>query len=200
MLKKKSKQSEPVPQVKEKLNPLEILKRKRENMNKHSLVDVLTEELKDMGVAPFVPSEMQGHLNIDTEYLDLPQDITDTTSRELGQYLNAFTQQRMYMRTLIGWQQLWLEESKRNYYEASADIYRELTRTKLSETAKERELNSHEEVKPFFLEYKDHKRKLDLLTLNITSIEDAIFMISREVSRRTGDFNTESREHNVSRR
>ena len=38
-----------------------------------------------------------------------------------------------------------------------------------------------------------------LLEMNIANIEDAIFMISREVSRRTGDFNNENRNYNVNR-
>ena len=43
----------------------------------------------------------------------------------------------------------------------------------------------------------DYKNKLRLLGMNILSIEDIIFMLSREVSRRTGDFKEENRNINV---
>ena len=72
--------------------------------------------------------------------------------------------------------------------------------SKLSETAKEREVNSDPDVKPCYEEYMDYKNKVRLLNFNISSIEDIIFLISREVSRRTGDFNEESRNYNVQRR
>lgn len=181
-----------------KINPLEVMQRRRAQQG--ALVDRLTKEIEDMGVKMFTPIEMGGQLNIDSDYLTLPKNITDIPSQFLGQYLNAFTQQRMYMRTLIGWQTVVLEEAKRNYYAVSEVRYKELSKTKLSETAKERELNSDPNIKPYFMEYKDQKRKLELLELTLLSIEDAIFLISREVSRRTGDFNTENRTYNVLRR
>jgi len=185
---------------KEKINPLEVMKQRKELKQGESLVDRLTNDIEKVGVDMFKPSEMGGTLNIDSTYLIMPKDITETPSQYLGQYLNAFTQQRMYLRTLIGWQAVIMEEAKREYYNASEHKYRELSKGKLSETAKERELNSDPDIKPSFLEYKDCKRKLDLLELNLLSIEDAIFSISREVSRRTGDFSVETRNHNVSRR
>ena len=82
---------------------------------------------------------------------------------------------------------------------ASEDLYRELSHSRLSETAKEREVNSDPVVKPLFEEYMDCKNKVKLLNLNILSIEEAIFLISREVSRRNSDFDNETRGYNVSR-
>ncbi len=185
---------------KQKINPLEVMKRRRALQEGETLVDKLTDDLEQVGVVMFKPKEMGGHLNIDADYLTMPKDITETPSQYLGQYLNAFTQQRMYLRTLIGWQAILMEEAKREYYNVSEVKYRELSKSKLSETAKERELNSDLVIKPVFLEYKDCKRKLELLELNLASIEDAIFQISREISRRGADFETENRNHNVSRR
>ena len=184
---------------KKKISPNDILKNRRE-ISRTGLLDKISGDLEKQGVVMFRPVEDGGHLNIESEYLIMPQDITETPSQMLGQHLNAFTQQKMYMRTLIGWQLIYLEEAKRNYYSASEDLYRKLSQQKLSETAKEREMNSDVDIQPFFFEYKDCKRKMDLLELNLASIEDAIFQISREISRRTGDFNTETRNHNVSRR
>lgn len=177
---------------KAKINPVQLLKDKQA-----SLADRLTEEIEELGVVLFEPEK---NLNIDTDYVTLPRDITEVVSHELGQYLNAMTQQKMYMRTLIGWQLINLEESKREYFDVSEDIYKDLSRTKQSETSKERIINCAPDVKPKFLLYKDQKRKLDLLELNLASIEDAIFQVSREISRRNSDWDTENRNHNVSRR
>lgn len=177
---------------KKKINPMAILKEKK------SLVDKIESELSDKGVDFFKPSESGGILHIDNDYLTLPKDITELPSQELGRYLNSFTQHRMYMRTLIGWQILYLEEAKRKYYETSTPIYNELDRKQFpSEVGRERYLNNHPEVIDVFMDFKDEKRKMDLFNLNLLSIDDAIFLVSREISRRSGDFERETRNQNV---
>lgn len=182
---------------KEKINPKKVLAKKRER--EKNLADTLEEDLEKHGVRFFSPSEeVDGGLNINTDYLSLPSDITEVPSQELGKYMNAFTQQRMYMRTLVGWQEMKIEEKKRMYYDASHEKYEQLTfQKKLSETAKDKVLNNHEDIKPLFLEYKDAKKRLRLLELNIESIDDAIFNLSREISRREGDIDKERRNYTV---
>lgn len=178
---------------KKKLNPKDILNSKR------SYCDNIHEGLVDQGVNFFIPSESGGTLNINSEFLVLPATITEVSNRDLGEYLNAFTQQKMYMRTLLGYAEMFLEESRREYFYASEDIYHDLSKVKISETAKEREVNSNELVKPVFEKYQDCRMKVRLLNLNIQSLEEAIFLISREVSRRSSDFDNENRQYNVSR-
>ena len=177
-----------------KINPKEVLKEKR------SYSDRIQQELEDQGVDFFRPSEDGGSLHIDKDYLSLPQNITEVSARELGEYLNAFTQQKMYMRTLVGYAELFLEESRREYMSVSDSKYKELLGTKLSETAKEREVNSDPNVLPYYEKFMDYKTKIRLLNFNIQSIEEAIFMLSREVSRRTGDYENERRDYNVQRK
>lgn len=180
-----------------KINPKKVLEEKR------SYTDSIQDELEQKGVNFFVPNaNIKGDesLNIDEDYLKLPKHITDVDNKSLGEYLNAYTQQKMYMRTLVGWAECMLEEARREYHSASEQVYRELSKTKLSETAKEREVNSNEEILPYYETFMDCKKKLQLLNLNIYSIEDAIFMISREVSRRSGDFDNERRDYNVTRK
>lgn len=174
-----------------KINPKEVLNQKR------SYSDEIQKELEDQGVDFFRPSETGGSLHIDKDYLSLPQNITEVSAKDLGEHLNAFTQQKMYMRTLVGYAEMFAEESRREYMEVSEPRYRELLGSKLSETAKEREVNSDPEVKPKFEKYLDYKNKIKLLNHNIQSIEEAIFMLSREVSRRTGDYENERRNYNV---
>ena len=186
----KKKQSE----APKKINPKEVLK------NRRSYCDKVHEELEKQGVDFFRPSEEGGSLHINKNYLSLPQNITEIPAKELGEYLNAFTQQKVYMRTLLGYAEMFLEEARREYQEASGSRYKELLGSKLSETAKEREVNSDPNVKPCYEKFMDYKNKVHLLNFNINSIEDIIFLISREVSRRTGDFNEENRNYNVQRR
>lgn len=177
-----------------KINPKEVLNQKR------NYCDKMQEDLETQGVDFFKPSEDGGSLHIDKDYLSLPQNITEVSTRELGEYLNAFTQQKVYMRTLVGYAELFCEEARREYQEVSESRYKELLGSKLSETAKEREVNSDPKVKPCYEKYLDYKNKVRLLNFNIASIEDIIFLISREVSRRTGDFSEENRNYNVQRR
>lgn len=177
-----------------KINPKEVLNKKR------SYCDTIHEELEEKGVNFFSPSEHGGSLNINGDYLTLPKNITDVSAKELGEYLNAFTQQKMYLRTLAGYTELFCEEARREYFLASEERYRELLGSKLSETAKEREVNSDPNVKPYYEKYMDFRNKIKLINFNIQSIEEAIFMLSREVSRRTGDYDNENRNYNVQRR
>lgn len=177
-----------------KINPKEVLQQKR------SYSDRVQEELENQGVDFFKPSEDGGSLHIDKDYLSLPQNITEVSARDLGEYLNAFTQQKMYIRTLVGYAELFAEEARREYMAVSETRYRELLGSKLSETAKEREVNSDPDVLPCYEKYMDYKNKIKLLNFNIQSIEEAIFMLSREVSRRTGDYENERRDYNVQRK
>lgn len=172
-----------------KINPRKI---------QQSYMQRVEKEVEEQGVVLFDPSN--GTLNISEEYLTLPQELTDIPAKELGEYLNAFTQNKMYMRTLYGRAKLLAEEAKRGYLEASHVHYMELAHSKLSETAKERIINGNEEVVEYYNEYTDTLRKLELLELAICNMEDAIFLLSREVTRRSGDFSDENRNHNVGRR
>lgn len=184
----------PLKKVKQKVNPREVLEERR------SYSDKVHDELEEKGVDFFVPSDMGGKLNINTDYLELPKEITEVSSQDLGEYLNAFTQQKVYLRTLLGHAEMCAEEARLAYMTASEGEYRKLLNTKLSETAKEREVNTNAEVKPSYETWCDYRNKVKLLSYNIASIEDIIFLISREVSRRVGDFNDESRSYNVGKR
>lgn len=136
-------------------------------------------------------------LNISDDYLILPAEITDVPSKDLGEYLNAFTQQKVYLRTLLGRVDILVEEARRVYLEASDPIYRKYSFEKLSETAKDRLVNANEAVKPAYHKYVDMKKKYTLIEISISNIEDIIFMLSREVTRRTGDYAEEARVYNT---
>lgn len=174
-----------------KMNPKSVLQKHR------GYCDTIHDDLEKQGVCFFTPN---GSLNIDSNYLVLPNHITEVSPRDLGEYLNAFTQQKMYMRTLEGYAELFCEEARREYLKVSGYMYDDLSKnTKLSETAKDKLINSSEEIKPYYEKYVDCRNKAKLINMNIQSIEEAIFLISREVSRRTSDFDNETRDYNVQR-
>ena len=171
-------------QVSEKIDPKAIQK---------SYLEKIEAPLEKSGAVFFDDKR----LNIKSDYLTLPAEITDVPSKELGEYLNAFTQQKVYLRTLLGRADLLVEEAKRKYYEASDLIYRKYSFEKMSETAKERLVNANESVRPSYYEYVDLKKKYAIIEISISNIEDIIFMLSREVTRRNSDYAEESRSYNV---
>ena len=176
------------PQSLDKINPSEMFK---------SHLDKIEGELEEMGLKQV---DTNKYLHINDEFLELPLMITEVPSSHLGEYLNAYTQQKAYMRTLLGRVELMLEESRRKYFESSAYLYRRLSGDKLSETAKERIINADQEVKPHYDTYQDYRNKRDIISYSISNIEDIVFMLSREVTRRTGDFQEDTRNYNVSRK
>lgn len=174
--------------MKMKVNPKEIRK---------SYIQRMEQDLASSGVTLFEPSN--GTLNINNDFLTLSAELTEIPSRELGEHLNAFTQQKMYMRTLVGRMEILVEDAKRKYMEVSTEYYKELP-AKMAESAKERLISQEPEVKPLYEEYVDLTKKLNMVKIQVENIEDAIFLLSREVTRRTGDFSDENRVHNVGRR
>ena len=178
---------------KKKINPMQKV---RENA---SLMDKLTDEIKEQGATVFTPKDLGGDLQIDTNYLSLPSDLTEIPSRELGKYLNAFTQNKAYMRTLYNWQEMRVEDVKRIYYDAYVEVYDSHTKLvpKASEKSKELLCNNNEKVKDKFLEYRNQKLKLSMLANTIASYEEMIFLISREITRRNGDFDEDKRLSNL---
>lgn len=164
-------------------------------INPRDYVKHIEDSVSDLGIKLFEP--LEGNININEDFLSLPPEITDVPSKDLGEYLNAFTQQKAFYRTVMGRVELCLEEARREYYEVSKAKYKSLVNSKLSETAKERVLNSDEEIAPSYHKYKDEQHRLSLIEYTINNIDDIIFMLSREVSRRTGDFSQENRNHNI---
>lgn len=182
---------------KKRFNPQRGLKERNEE--KRKLMDVVTDDLENQGVVFFKPTDLGGTLDIDVDYISLPRDMTDLPSHELGKYMNAFTQQKMYMRTLMGWQKLKVAEISDKYLTKFEDIYVKTTKEnpKMSEKSKESICNSHPTVKPLFEILKNEERKLNIIEDNIDSITDALFNISREITRKEADFNLETRNYNV---
>lgn len=171
-----------------KINPRELRK---------SYLDRMESNMEKQGVLFFDP---ETNLNIDNDFLELPREITEVSSKDLGEYLNAYTQQKVYLRTLLGRCELVVEMRRRDFYCKSESLYKKLTKEKVSETAKDRMIMTDEEVKPYYEKYMDSIKNKTMVELSISNIEDIIFMLSREVSRRSSDFNEDRRDYNVHRR
>lgn len=176
-----------------KINPKKVVEARK------SLADKLTGDLEKQGVVFFTPTEHGGNLNIEAEFLSLPSDLTEIPSRDLGNYLNAFTQQKAYMRTVFSWQQALVQEKKREYYDKYVEVYSELTKEnpKMSERAKELFCNNHKDVYNEFIEYKNCETKLSMVDMTIETLTEFIFLVSREISRRGADFNENERTYNA---
>lgn len=166
--------------------------------NKYNYVDYIESEVVKKGGVIFDPSNNNLHINKDL--LELPANISEMPSHELGNTLNVFTQQKIYLRTAIMRLTLEAESAKRNFYNTSESIFATLTSKRISESAKERMLATNNEIKPVYEEYIDKKYILQYMQTILSNIEDSIFLLSREISRRSADFNDESRVHNVQSR
>ena len=169
---------------KEKINPMKVLKERRDALEE------MQKTLEDKGVHFYVPNK---ELNINEEYLSIPANITDVPARELGELLNAYTQHKVYMRTLLGWAEMELERARREYYRRSQSLYSQMSNSKLAEKAKERLITCDPSVIDYYEDFVTKQEAKNLLLYNIESIEDIIFMLSREISRRGNDFENESR-------
>jgi hypothetical protein len=96
-----------------KINPKHLLTAYQQKIEK---------SLINKGVILF--DNKSGLLNINDEYLVMPDMITDILSRDLGEYLNAYTQNKVYIRTMLGRIELLAEEARRNYFDVSDPLYR----------------------------------------------------------------------------
>lgn len=162
-----------------------------------SFLDSIEDDLSSRGVVFF---DNETGLNINEEYLQLPREITEVTSRDLGEYLNAFTQQKVYLRTVLGRAELVEEEARRAYYSSTDSLYKKYSTQRMSETAKDRVINADDSVKPLLEEYQNARSRVQMVKYAIDNVEDICFMLSREVTRRNADFESENRASNVHNR
>ena len=155
-----------------------------------SLLDRLEEDLERDNI--YMPE----YKEIDADLLNLPSDLTDVDSKDLGQYLNAFTQQKVWIRTVIGRTTVALNDLNRQLDEIKAVIYTELP-VKMSVKEKELSLLLNKNAKEIVTSVDFYTNKLTMLDDIIVSMEESIFAISREISRRGQDFKDFNREESV---
>lgn len=160
--------------------------KKKKKKEKERLKDYALSELTTAGT--IFPNEPKA----EEEYMTLPADLTSVSNRDLGKYLNAFTQQKVYVNTLLAVAEVNLiefeEEYNKNYSEyyhlAPYDNVNDKKEYAKKKTLEEREL------------YAKAKSVLTLAVRNIESLNDIIFLISREQTRRTAITEQEYRNGN----
>lgn len=134
--------------------------------------------------------------NVEDEYLTLPRDITEVPSNELGRYFNAFSQQKMWTRTLIGRVKVNIRQLEQSVSDAKATFFKSLP-TKTSVKEKELLFLQDEDSLEANGELIHLKERLQMLDLYLSNLEDGIFNISREITRRSGDWRDDKREESI---
>lgn len=159
-----------------------------------SILDTVERELKDDGIILF------DNENILEDYLRLPADITEVPSKDLGRYFNTFTKQKMWTRTLLGRTGALLRELEEELDDIRDRVYSQLP-AKMSVKEKELKLRSDERDGERAIELLQKvaimQEKRKILLDYLENLVDAIFNISREISRRSDDFKDDSRENNL---
>lgn len=158
-----------------------------------SLLEQIENELETEGILPF------HNKNIASDYLELPMDLSEVPSQELGRYLHAFTQQKMWTRTLISRVMTMNKDSLKRVEVIKDQVFQTLP-LKMSMKEKELRLLSNKEASELLESYDFYSSKLNVLQLYIESVDDGIFSISREITRRNSDWDTENRNSNVDSR
>ena len=162
-----------------------------------SILDTLERELKQDGIVLF------DNENILEDYLRLPADITEVLSKDLGRYFNTFTKQKMWTRTLLGRTGALLRELEEELDDIRDRVYSQLP-AKMSVKEKELKLRSDERDGERAIELLQKvavmQEKRKILVDYLDNLVDAIFNISREISRRESDWNDETRENSIDRK
>lgn len=149
-------------------------------------LDRIKEFLKETGVNTF------DNQNVDAEYLKLPKDLTELPTNEISKYLNAITQQRMYVRTLASQARAIYREAKSAYDREKCRVF-SLAPAKMSVTEKELRVYQDERASEIRATMEYSLERFDFLKDIMDSLDDGIFLVSRELTRRLKDFDDNSR-------
>lgn len=124
--------------------------------------------------------------NVDSNYLQLPKDLTILPTSEIGKYLNALVQQKMYIRTLASQARAIYREAKSNFDKEKCRVFAQAP-PKMSVTEKELRVFQDEQAEQSrsFMEYA--LEKYDYLKDIMESYDDGQFLVSRELTRRMKD-------------
>ncbi|AEZ50483.1 hypothetical protein F400_gp036 [Bacillus phage BCD7] len=155
-----------------------------------TLLDTVEDELLEEGI------ELFNNSNVEENFLQLPADITEIESSELGRHMNAFTQQKMWTRTLIGRMEVNMKAMSRELDGLKAGVYADLP-AKMSIKEKELHFRTNDKVALILQRLDIFEEKHRLLKDYLENLVDGIFNISREVSRRSADFGDDRRETNI---
>ena len=133
---------------------------------------------------------------MDKEYLILPVYLDEVQSRELSRYFHTFTKQRIWVRTLLSRVGALLREKNVELNKKKDEEFSKWPQ-RMSITEKELKLYHNPETVQILDELAVIQEKYNMLKDYMDNLEDAIFNISREVTRRGVDFESSRREDNI---
>lgn len=172
---------------KSKAEPKEVVKEER------NISEEVEEQLAEEGITLFTNE------NVVEDYLQLPADLTEETSQDLGRYFNAFTQQKMYVRTVIGRLSAIVREKDNSMNILRAEVYSGMN-AKVSQKEKELQFQSDPRVQEQMEDLFSFKEKLLMASDYLDGLIDGITLISREISRRESDWNDNKRSDNLEKK
>lgn len=154
------------------------------------LADKVEKDLSKQGVRSFTND------NVIEDYLQLPSDLTNVSSRDLGRYFTTFTNQKLYVRSILWKCGAVLREINSDIDLIRTNIYATLP-SKTSVKEKELALLQSSKAKELIKKYNYFQEKHSMLETYLDNLIDAITCISREITRRESDWQDSSREDNV---
>ena len=137
--------------------------------------------------------------NVNAEYLELPTFLTDCESRELGKYFHTLTMQKSWAISLRARVKALMDDTDSRLDECKARIFSGLPQ-KLSVTEKELKLYEDEKSKQLLGEMRKYKAQKMMLDSHVECLESSIFDVSREITRREGEFGDNTRGDNIDRK
>lgn len=158
-----------------------------------SLLDRVEAELEGQGIIMF------NNESVDADYLQLPPHLDSLQSNELGRYLHTFTQQKIWARTLRERVKILMRDENDKLIVIKDNVFSSQP-VKMSITEKELKLYSDSRALPILERLKLIEEKYNMLSSYIDNLVDGIFDISREISRREGDWNDSKRNENVGKK
>ena len=162
-----------------------------EDTNEESLLTKVESELSNEGFLKFTNEQT------DTDYLTLPRHLDEVAPKEITRYLHAYTQQRVYIRGWLSRVSILVYESEFDLDREKIRVYANIPASIKSVSEKELQLYNDEVCLGILNNLKVLRSKQLMLADQIKNIEEIIFDISRELSRRGIDMSSHNREENV---
>lgn len=167
---------------------------KSKNKRKPSLKQYALEELIRAGVKlPDEPKAEIGRKGEECDYLTLPSDITKVADQEIGKYLNALTQQKAYVITLVALAEvdvLDVEQRRDNDY---SHYYDNSPYTNVND----RKEHANKKIRDISDTLNRARSILIIAERNMQALDALIFLVSREQTRRSSTLQQEGRVHNI---
>jgi hypothetical protein len=165
-------------------------KQQKEASKEKDKVSEMLEEFEDKGIV------FSSNKSIDAEYLELPTYLDTATTTDLGRYMHTLTQQLCYVRGVQAQIAAYVRIFENELNIEKLRIFKALP-ARMSITEKELNLLDDDKAKVIIEQLNHYDNKLETLNAYLKNLNDSIFNVSRELTRRIGDGNVFGRNENV---